>query len=48
MVRMTFSISDDLKKKLDTRPDINWSEIFIQGIKKKLETLEKLHAKGEI
>ena len=48
MVRMTFSISDDLKKKIDERPDINWSEIFIQGIKKKLEALEKLHAKGEI
>jgi hypothetical protein len=48
MVRMTFSISDDLKKKLDTRPDINWPEIFIQGIKKKLERLEKLHARGEL
>ncbi len=48
MVRMTFSISSDLKKKLDTRPDINWSEIFKQGIKKKLIKLEKLHAKGEI
>ena len=48
MVRMTFSISDDLKKKLDQRPDINWSEIFKQGIKKKLKTLEKLHTKGEL
>ena len=48
MVRMTFSISDDLKKKLDKRPDINWSEIFLQGIKKKLDKLEQLHAKGEI
>ena len=48
MVRMTFSIPDDLKKKIDKRPDINWSEIFIQGIKKKLDTLEKLNAKGEI
>ena len=45
---MTFSISDELKKKIDTRPDINWSEIFKQGIKKKLKTLEELHAKGEI
>jgi hypothetical protein len=48
MVRMTFSISEELKKKLDKRPDINWSEIFIQGIKKKLKTLEKLQAKGEL
>ena len=48
MVRMTFSISDDLKRKLDERSDINWSEIFKQGITKKLSILEKLHAKGEI
>ena len=48
MVRMTFSISDDLKKKLDKQPDINWSEIFKQGLKNKLEILEKLHAKGVI
>lgn len=48
MVRMTFSISDELKKKLDKRPDINWSEIFKQGIKKKLAKLEELQKKGEI
>ena len=48
MVRMTFSISDELKKKLEKRPDINWPEIFKQGLKNKLNTLEKLHAKGEI
>lgn len=46
MVRMTFSISDDLKKKLDQQPDINWPEIFKQGLKNKLALLEKLHAKG--
>jgi len=45
---MTFSISDDIKKKIDQRPDINWSEIFKQGIKKKLKTLEKLNARGEL
>jgi len=45
---MTFSISDDLKKKLDKRPDIKWSEIFKQGIKKKLVKLEELQKKGEI
>lgn len=48
MVRMTFSIPDDLKKKLESRPDVNWSEIVKEGLRKKLETLEKLHAKGEI
>jgi len=48
MARMTFSIPEELKKKLDQRPDINWSEIFKQGLKNKLKTLEKLHARGEL
>ncbi len=37
MVRMTFSISGKLKTKLDSRPDINWPEIFKEGLGKKLE-----------
>jgi hypothetical protein len=48
MVRMTFSISDDLKKKLDSKADINWPEVLKEGLKKRLELLEKLHAKGEL
>ena len=48
MVRMTFSIPIELKKKLDSRPDINWPEVLKKGIKKKLELLEHLHAQGEI
>ena len=48
MVRMTFSIPAELKKKLDSRPDINWPEVFKEGLKKKLEILEKLHARGEL
>lgn len=48
MVRMTFSISDDLKKKLNSKPDINWSEVLKEGLKRRLDLLEKLHAKGEI
>ena len=48
MIRMTFSIPDDLKKRLDTHPDINWPEVFRQGIEKKLLALEKLRARGEI
>ena len=48
MIRMTFSIPNELKKKLEKRSDINWSEIFKQGIKNKLEILERLHEKGEI
>jgi len=48
MVRMTFSIPEDLKKKLDSKPDVNWPEVLKEGLKKKLETLEKLHAQGEL
>ena len=48
MVRMTFSISEDIKKKLDNIKDINWSEVFKEGLEKKLELLEKLHIKGDI
>ena len=48
MVRMTFSIPGKLKTKLDSRPDINWPEIFKEGLRKKLEVLEKLRARGEV
>jgi hypothetical protein len=48
MVRMTFSISEDLKKRLDTRPDVNWSEVLKERLKKRLESLEKLHVQGEL
>ena len=48
IVRMTFSISDKLKKRLDERPDINWSEVFKEGLRKKLEVLERLRERGEI
>ena len=45
---MTFSIPEDLKKKLDSKPDVNWPEVLKEGLKKKLEILEKLHAQGEL
>ncbi len=45
---MTFSIPDSLKKKMNERPEINWPEIFKQGIQKKLKTLEELRARGEL
>jgi hypothetical protein len=48
MVRMTFSISEDLKKKLDTRPDVNWSEVLKERLNKRLKSLEKLHTQGEL
>ncbi len=48
MVRMTFSIPAELKRKLDSRTDVNWPEIFKEGLRKKLDVLEKLHARGEL
>jgi len=46
MVRITFSIPDEMKKKLDSRSDVNWPEVFKEGLRKKLETLEQLRARG--
>lgn len=48
MYRTTFSIPKELKEKLDSKPEINWPEVFKQGIRQKLEKLEKLQAKGEL
>jgi len=48
IIRTTFSIPDELKKRMDKRPDVNWPEVFKQGLKKRLEVLERLHARGEL
>jgi len=48
MKRITISIPDDLKKKLDSRPDVNWPEILKKGLQKKLEQLEKLQMRGDL
>lgn len=48
MIRMTFSISNNLKKKLDSKPDVNWPEVLKERLKKRVELLEKLHEQGEI
>jgi len=47
-VRTTFSIPKELKERLDKQSDINWSEVFKEGLRKKLETLERLRDKGEL
>ncbi len=44
IVRMTFSIPASLKERLDKRPEINWPEIFKQGILKRLDELKKFEA----
>lgn len=46
IIRTTFSIPKELKKRMDKRPDVNWPEVFKQGLKKRLEILEKLRARG--
>ncbi|MEK6816596.1 MAG: hypothetical protein AABY09_03210 [Nanoarchaeota archaeon] len=48
MKRVTFSITKELKERLDKRPDVNWPEVFKQGIIQKLEKLEALRARGEL
>lgn len=48
IVRVTFSIPKELKERFDKRPDINWPEVFKEGIRKKLEKLEELRARGEL
>ncbi len=48
IIRTTFSIPKELKERMDKRPDINWPEVFKEGLRKKLEKLEELRARGEI
>ena len=47
-IRTTFSIPKELKERLDKRPDVNWPEVFKEGLRKKLEKLEELRARGEL
>ena len=39
---MTLALSDELKEKLDHRPDINWAERFRTILKQRVEQLKKL------
>jgi len=48
IIRRTFSISKELKKKLDKHPEVNWPEVAKRILEAKLEKLEKLHPEGEI
>lgn len=41
MVSMTLSIPKDIKQHMDTFPEINWSEVARDAIKKKLTLLEQ-------
>lgn len=41
MVSMTLSIPKDIKQHMDAFPEINWSEVAREAIKKKLTLLEQ-------
>jgi hypothetical protein len=48
MYRLTISVPDELKVKMDAKPEVNWVEIIRRGIMAKLEKLEKLRERGEL
>ena len=41
MVSITLSVTEDLKHEMDSFPDINWSAVAREAIKKKVLMLEK-------
>ena len=41
MVTFTLSISEDLKKKIDSRPEINWAEFLKQRLEFKLNEFKR-------
>lgn len=48
MKRLTISISQELKDRLDQNPQVNWPEVAKQGIKKRIGKLLELRARGEL
>lgn len=41
MPRITLSIPDELKKRLDEHPEVNWNELLRQGLKRRVEKLKR-------
>ena len=51
MAEVTIRIPDELKKKIDEHPEINWLEVFRKMVIRKVEQLKKfeeLVERGEI
>ena len=51
MLTFTISISEELKKKIDAHPEINWAEYLKQRfeiIVQQLKKVQELRIKGEI
>jgi hypothetical protein len=42
MVTMTLAVPKELKERMDTFPEINWSEVARQAFRRKVEDLEIL------
>lgn len=40
MPTITVNVDDDLKRRMERHPEINWSEVTRQAIHEKIETLE--------
>ena len=41
MVSLTLSVPEELKKEMDKHPEMNWSEIARNSIKKRLKIIKK-------
>src|SRR3989344_4146912 len=42
MTNLTLAVPDEIKKKMDTFPEMNWSEVARQAFKQKIEDMEFL------
>ena len=42
MVNITLAVPKELKKEMEKRPEMNWSEIARQAIKKRIELLNDM------
>lgn len=43
MTTMTLAVPEELKRKMDTFPEINWSEVARQAFFQKVEDMDFLH-----
>lgn len=51
MPRITLSLPDKLKKRMDSHPDVNWTEIIRKGMHRRIDELkrfEKLKEEGKL
>ncbi len=44
MVSITLAVPKDLKKKMESFPEMNWSEVAREAIRNKVELMEKFRA----